>query len=256
MAYPYTWLEPYKAVTDFLLTQEGEQKKLITILQDLGIKGFKDGVSESGEELFLEEIDPFTFMAYLNKFNDSNRIKFLNELLDVLKLTCHKAREVFGVPTLLGTNMHFFPHRAARNSDDIKNLWELFYQAKDNRIDPKLYSKVLDIADVGTVKLSIGLFYTNPKHFIPLDHYARNMLKVSGYMPLESVSDGNDGSGALRSGSGRQMEFDECFADFNKYKLLCQKVCDELECTPYEFSFEAFAKMNKVFSPFRELQAD
>ena len=60
----FTWIPIYKELSDCLVKQKENQPKLIAILQKIGITGFRDG-SERGKELALEEIDPFTFLSYL-----------------------------------------------------------------------------------------------------------------------------------------------------------------------------------------------
>lgn len=63
----FTWLPFYKELSDWLLGKQNNQPELISILKDIGITGFRDG-TEKGKEITLQEIDPFTFLAYSTSF--------------------------------------------------------------------------------------------------------------------------------------------------------------------------------------------
>ena len=76
----FTWLPFYKELSDWLLGKQNSQPELISTLKEIGISGFRDG-SERGKEIVLEEIDPFTFFSYLNKFHsDERRVEILQDL--------------------------------------------------------------------------------------------------------------------------------------------------------------------------------
>lgn len=97
MRHEFTWKPFYKALSDWLIEQKWNQTKLIAILKDIGISGFRDG-SERGKELALEEIDPFTFLSYLNKFHsDERRVEILQSLRQTLGLRCQEPTDVAGL---------------------------------------------------------------------------------------------------------------------------------------------------------------
>lgn len=76
----FTWIPLYNELSDWLLLQRDNQRELIYILKEIGIIGFRDG-SERGKEIELEEMDPFTFFSYLNKFHsDERRVEILQDL--------------------------------------------------------------------------------------------------------------------------------------------------------------------------------
>ena len=68
----FTWIPLYNELSDWLLLEKENQPELISILKDIGITGFRDGY-ERGKNIELEEIDPFTFLSYLNKFHSDER---------------------------------------------------------------------------------------------------------------------------------------------------------------------------------------
>lgn len=80
IASKFTWIPLYKELSDWLLGKQNSQPELISTLKEIGISGFRDG-SEGGKEIVLEEIDPFTFFSYLNKFHsDERRVEILQDL--------------------------------------------------------------------------------------------------------------------------------------------------------------------------------
>lgn len=88
----FTWIPIYKKLSDWLIEQKKNQPKLIDTLKEIGITGFRDG-SERGKEIALEEIDPFTFFSYLNKFHsDERRVEILQGLRRKLNLNCPKPK--------------------------------------------------------------------------------------------------------------------------------------------------------------------
>lgn len=90
----FTWIPIYKKLSDWLIEQKKNQPKLIDTLKEIGITGFRDG-SERGKEIALEEIDPFTFFSYLNKFHsDERRVEILQGLRRKLNLNCPKPTDV------------------------------------------------------------------------------------------------------------------------------------------------------------------
>ena len=75
----FTWLPFYKELSNWLLGKQNSQLELISKLKEIGITGFRDG-TEKGKEITLQEIDPFTFLAYLNKFHsDERRVEILQD---------------------------------------------------------------------------------------------------------------------------------------------------------------------------------
>lgn len=68
----FTWIPFYKELSDWLLGKQNSQPELISTLKEIGITGFRDD-TERGKEITLQEIDPFTFLAYLNKFHSNEK---------------------------------------------------------------------------------------------------------------------------------------------------------------------------------------
>lgn len=177
IASKFTWIPLYKELSDWLLGKQNSQPELISTLKEIGISGFRDG-SEGGKEIVLEEIDPFTFFSYLNKFHsDEKRVEILQDLRHKLNFSCPEPTDVSGIPTTHPMKVHLFPWKTIRGNNDINVLWELFGQVKEGKVDERLFQTALNIKSVGKGKLSIVLFYANPEKYVPLDSNTSSYLR-------------------------------------------------------------------------------
>ena len=172
----FSWIATYKELSTWLYQQEDNQPELIRILQDIGIDHFAD-IDKNGNKVLLDEIDPFTFFSYLNKFKNQERLRKLRLLHKKLQLTCSIPNDVAGLPTINPMKVWLFPYKIERNPDDVKHLWQLFRQAVDKKIDEHTFQEVLRIKSVGKAKLSICLFYTDPEYYLPLESRTARYLK-------------------------------------------------------------------------------
>ena len=164
----FTWIPFYKELSDWLLEKQNSQPDLISVLKEIGITGFRDG-TEKGKNIELNEIDPFTFLSYLNKFNtNERRVEILQNLRGTLDFKCQEPTDVEGLPTIHPMKVHLFTWKTTRDKDDITALWNLFRQAKEGKIEEQLFQTVLNIKSVGKGKLSIVL---------PLDSYTSSYLR-------------------------------------------------------------------------------
>ncbi len=210
----FTWIPFYKELSDWLVKKYNRQSELISTLKEIGISGFRDG-TEKGKEIALQEIDPFTFLSYLNKFHsDEKRIEILQSLKRTLGLRCEEPKDVAGLPTIHPMKVHLFLKRAIRKKHDIDVLWELFMQIKNGNVDEQLFQTVLNIKSVGKGKLSIVMFYVAPDQYIPLDS------NTSSYL--------------------RSKKLQYIYESFESYKQLSQEAIKELGKRPWEISYDAY----------------
>lgn len=173
----FTWVDSYKEIVHWLSGKEDKQEELIKVLQDIGITCSMD-MDQQKKRIPLSEIDPFTFLSYLNKFKNKERLRKLQALHKRLNLNVNRPEDVIGLPTIFATKVWLFPFKYERKPDDIKYLWELFRQAIDGNVDNETFKYVLGIKSVGQRKLSIGLFYVNPDMFLSLDSLTSAYLKT------------------------------------------------------------------------------
>ena len=74
----FTWVPTYKAIVQFLKNKQNDQAGLIELLKDSGCDVFNDQNPEENI-IELDEIDPFTFFCYLNKYF-KQRLEILQKL--------------------------------------------------------------------------------------------------------------------------------------------------------------------------------
>lgn len=212
----YTWVDTYKEIAKWICDYEHNQKELIRILKSIGINRFVD-YEMDGSSIELEEIDPFTFFSYLNKFkNDSNRLKYLQALHKELNLKSQLPMDVKGIPTSHPMKVWLFPYKRDRNPTDIGNLWLLFRQAINRKIDNVLFQEVLKIRCVGKGKLTICWFYLDPEHYIPLDSQTSTYLR------------------------NRKMQY--IFSIYSEYENIRDNAINKLKKLPYQISSDAWTK--------------
>lgn len=118
----FTWIPFYKELSDWLFKKQNDQLELISVLKEIGITGFKDGTVK-GKPIELNEIDPFTFLSYLNKFHSNEkRVEILQDLRTELKFRCQAPTDVTGLPTIHPMKVHLFPWKTIRGKYDITAL--------------------------------------------------------------------------------------------------------------------------------------
>lgn len=210
----FTWVNAYKEIANWLLTKENKQPLLIETLKGVGVELSSD-LNEKGEYFELNEIDPFTFFAYINKYKkDSKRLEILKAIHVKLGLQCELPTDVMGIPTSHPLKVWLFPFKNIRNNNEIENLWKLFKQVVSRGIDNILFQEVLRIRSVGKGKLSIGLFYTDPEYYLPLDS------KTVSYV--------------------RKHKLKYTFNTIEEYLSISDNAKKSLALKPYEISYQAW----------------
>jgi len=164
--------------------------------KNLGKINDKSKSELKNHDLKVEEIDPFTFFSFFNDGKtDENRNKVLKEILNWLNINIsYDEKKIFnGIPTANNQNLWFFPYQFERKKDDIDNLWKLFNLVIENKIDTnefeQLFNKCLEIKQVATSKLTMGLYWIKPEKFISLDKHTKNYLKKEFNINSDLIKD-------------------------------------------------------------------
>ena len=77
----------------------------------------------------------------------------------------------------------FFAYQSERKPEDIPSLWTLAESVvakPPEELDPKLFERCLQILSVGPAKLTMGMFWLNPKHYIACDANNRELFERNG----------------------------------------------------------------------------
>lgn len=164
----FTWVETHKGIVKFLKTQKDNQKGLIQLLKDSGVEGFDDEMPK-GNRIELDEIDPFTFFCYIYKYGDRRRLEILQNIAD--KLNLERPADTLGLPSTNALKVWLFSYKFDRIGDEIKKLWNFFdlITSKENTISNEIFAQILEIRNVGKIKITEVLFYILPEIFFPID---------------------------------------------------------------------------------------
>jgi 5-methylcytosine-specific restriction protein B len=171
----FTWIKTYKELVEYLKNMKDRQKELISILEEVLGEKPKEKEKDKGLEFELEEIDPFTFISYLNKFGQAKRLQIIQNLAKKLNLTVPV--DIDGVPSTNPQNVWWFPVKSERTNNEIEKLWNFFYLAVENKITDEAFSEILHMKGIGICKLTDGLYLINPESYLCLDDPVTDYLK-------------------------------------------------------------------------------
>lgn len=177
----FSWVQTHKELTAYLKDKQGDQKGLIALLKSVGISPFNDKTSAGGHDTELDEIDPFTFFCYINKYGSDRRLALLQAIAGKINISIPKGEG--GIPTANAQSVWLFPYKFSRTNNEIDRLWSFFYKAVSGAIKDEDFEDILNIKSVGAVKLTEALFYINPDAFLPINkptiHYIEDVLGLN-----------------------------------------------------------------------------
>lgn len=170
----FTWVKTHKEIVNFLKEKQGDQKRLIELLESVGIDPFNDQ-NPKNNQIRLEEIDPFTFFAYIYKYGSAKRLELLQSISK--KINVFYPKDDKGIRSANAQKVWFFPFKFGRTSNEVPKLWEFFNKALDNSITNDLFDEVLKIKNIAATKITEGLFYIMPENYFPINGPSKPFLK-------------------------------------------------------------------------------
>ncbi len=173
----YTWVPFYQELTAKLLSYTGLE--LLDLLKQLDIEGLTEK-DHSGQIIDLTDMDPYSFLSYLNKYGDQRRIVLLRKLKQLLALKATAPLDVNGLPNAAAQNVRLFGDSKVRKERDIDKLRLLYEQVEQDAVAPELFKEVLQIYKTAPAKLSEALFYHKPDRYLPINGQTRSWLDKRG----------------------------------------------------------------------------
>ncbi|PMD87230.1 hypothetical protein BWI97_25875 [Siphonobacter sp. BAB-5405] len=173
----YTWVPFYQELTAKFLSYTGLE--LLAILKQLDIEGLTEKDSK-GQIIDLTDIDPYSFLSYLNKYGDQRRILLLGQLKQLLALEATVPSDVDGLPNAAAQNVRLFGDLKDRKEGDIEKLRLLYEQVEQDTLTPALFREVLKIYKTAEAKLSEALFYHKPDRYLPINGQTKPWLAKRG----------------------------------------------------------------------------
>ena len=221
----FTWVPTYKAIVEFLKVKQDDQEGLIVLLKDSGCDVFNDQNPE-GNVIDLDEIDPFSFFCYLNKYF-KQRLEILQKLAKSINAPLPK--DDHGIPSANPQKVWMFPYKYMRNNNEIDRLWKLFHNALENTISDQQFEDVLHIRGVALTKITEALFYISPETYFPINGPTKPYLEeVLGIDPI--------------------------FKTFTDYKSILDQIKSKSDKPFYQLSYEAWQWNDNLDSEYRDFQ--
>lgn len=174
----YTWIPFYEELCSKLL--DHKPADLIAILKQLPIEAMMDKDAPDGPLYELAEIDPYTFLAYLNKYGDPKRISLLGQLKGIMNLEAPAPTDVYGVPTAQAQRVWLFGYKFKRQPGDIPSLWSMYSEVQRDELTNARFEEVLQSFGVGKAKITEVLFYQNPHKYLPINSQTKPWLSCKG----------------------------------------------------------------------------
>tara|TARA_B110000046_G_C13020741_1_gene411018 strand:- start:1308 stop:4703 length:3396 start_codon:yes stop_codon:yes gene_type:complete len=221
----YTWVPTYKAIVQFLKDKQNDQVGLINLLKKSGCDVFNDQNSDKNL-IELDEIDPFTFFCYLNKY--------FKQRLDILKklattINAPSPKDDHGIPSANPQKVWMFPYKYMRNNNEVDRLWKFFHKALEYDLSDEQFDDILEIRGVALTKITEALFYIDPENYFPINGPTKPYLQeVLGISPI--------------------------FKTFNEYKSILDLIKSKSEKPFYQLSYEAWQWNDSLDSDLREFQ--
>ena len=181
----FTWVPIYAELADAILKLRDNQPELVRVTQDLTKKGLRaipiDDRFGDGTTGQLREMDPFTFFTNFNRgITDANRLAILAELKDIFGLKSQLPTDFTAIPIAHNMSAWFIAYDRVRKPSDVPTLWAMAAAARaggPDEMDPELFAKALALKGVSIAKMTMGLFWFNPREYLSLDRPMRDYLR-------------------------------------------------------------------------------
>ncbi len=174
----FSWIPIHEEVARQLIERQAKGEDVVAVLRAMIERGLTvislDDKDASGQTVPVNEIDPFTFFSTFNRgITESNRRENWTFLKERWQLSSPVPSDFTGIPVVHNMQSWFFGWATNRSPDHIEQLWRLGAQAVPARsigeVDAKVFNACAELPVVGLRKLTIGLFWLNPKTFLPAD---------------------------------------------------------------------------------------
>ena len=184
----YSWVPFFEELADRLVAYKDRQGELIEFLEDLRNQGlpitpFNDK-DDRGRSFVIREIDPFTFLAVINRqLTRENRIKIAEKYREFLKIVAEAPSDFTGIPVVNNQQSWFIAWEHLRRSTDVPTLWRVFELAVSHDPFqhpelPEAFNAALAVRGVN-FNLTMGLYWIRPTTFVSLDRKLRKLLNLN-----------------------------------------------------------------------------
>lgn len=185
----FTWRPILSEIVQTLPEYQFTNSQLVKLMvrmkeQDLKVSAYLDQDAE-GNEFQLEELDPFTFLAILNRgLTIPNRIALFSFLKDEWALKSRLPEDFSGLPLANLQKSWFMPFKYKREQNHVPTLWKLFAHVVNlpdsNSLNTKLFDQCKALHGIGVAYLTMGMFWTRPDRWLSVDSRNATLAKKMG----------------------------------------------------------------------------
>ena len=184
----FSWKPIYQELASKILEYRDRQDVLLQWLAEmkaLGIPVIKlEDENPKGATVPLTEIDPFSFFSNFNRgIKVEHRVRCLEILKEKMGLSSPVPSDFDGIPHVNMQKGLFFPYAYNRKDHMTHTLWDFAQEIATREraeLSVDLFSRCLDIPQVGLAKLTIGMFWMRPDHYLAMDSLVRDYVKENG----------------------------------------------------------------------------
>lgn len=169
-----SWINFNIALCSKILECENKQEELISILIEIE-KNSPSKVVQLMQSGDIKNVDPFTFLALIYKYGGERFDRAAEIVSERFKIAKCKLGD--SVPRM-AQNSVYFDYTDVKK-ETIKKLWKFFKEANSNTITNKSFYEILGLKNMGTAKLTIGLYYVNPNQYLCLDQATREYITTT-----------------------------------------------------------------------------
>ena len=193
----FDWVDFYKEFANTLLQYKNNREILVEKVEKIyEITGIDMPTLERNKQLV--DIDPFTIFGLFNKSSMTvdNRKKIISTVANLFDIKAPLPTSFDGIPLLNNQNATYYYFIDERDEDDIDTLWVLYEAAliyandsssKNTLTLSRYFDSVINKKGNGNSKITMGLYWIAPTHFLNLDQRNTWYIYESGKMPTDLV---------------------------------------------------------------------
>ncbi len=189
----FTWIPIYRKLALKIMEYQDNPDELIRIIlntqEQLGLS------PESYQGRPMRCIDPLSFFSILEKYNQSNRNRFINRFEEQIGMSIEVPNDYDGIPSTFALEAWLF-----KNDEDAKLLWNIAKYAlkydetkseesKNSFIE--YYNRAYEVRNKD-YRIPNQLFKIAPNTFVNLDSNNRNLIENTLEINLDEFSDGEE----------------------------------------------------------------
>lgn len=194
----FDWVDFYKEFANTLLQYKDNRGILIEKVEKIyELTGIDMPTLERNKHLV--DIDPFTIFGLFNKSSMTvdNRNKIISAVANLFDIKAPIPTSFDGIPLLNNQNATYYYFIDERDEDDIDTLWGLYESAlmyandsssKNAWTLPQYFDLAINKKGNGNSKITMGLYWIAPTHFLNLDQRNKWYIYESGKMPDDLVN--------------------------------------------------------------------